>query len=284
MGAMVVRRSRKAGSLLRFVLVFATAWGTVATPVRGGLGSRHIDPAQILPLDQIPTEHREMVSEVIRDHSFHRLGETDSFPCPGGLYLSMLNEPLLPLALWKDLSASPVQLQKVGPNRYEGTDGSGSSAVWDFVLRSPRVHVLLAYFNYVSPRGNARVDARIVLIVRSNYAVDGSKEPWVQHDVEAFVKVDSKGWKTLARTVRPVVEKVLEEQVREAGQFVSLMSRLVITYPNWACQIVANQPGIDQATRNQFQTAVIQGRKAGASRGRPVATQEPSARQDTRRR
>ena len=106
----------------------------------------------------------------------------------------------------------------------------------------------------------------------------------MQHDVEAFVKVDSKGWKTLARTVRPVVEKILEEQVREAGHFVSLMSRLVITYPNWACQTVANQPAIDPATRNQFQTAVIQNLKAGASRGRPVVMQEPTASQDARRR
>ena len=171
-----------------------------------------------------------------------------AFPAPGSLYLSLLNEPLVPLTLWKDLSTSPVQLQKVGPNRYEGTDGSGATAVWDFVLRTPRLHVLLAYFNYVSPHGTARVEARIVLIVRSNYVVDGSKEPWVQHDVEAFVKVDSKGWKTLARTVRPVVEKILEEQVREAGHFVSLMSRLVVTYPNWACQTIANQPGIDPAT------------------------------------
>ena len=111
-----------------------------------------------------------VVSEVIRDHTFHRQGEPETFPCHGSLYLSLLNEPLVPLTLWKDLSSSAVQLQKIGPNRYEGTDGSGSSAVWDFVLRRPKLHVLLAYFNYVSPRGNARVDARIVLIVHSTYA------------------------------------------------------------------------------------------------------------------
>ena len=170
MGAMVVRRSRKAGSLGLLVLVFSTLRGTATAPVRGGLGSRHLDPAQIVPLDQIAPEHRETVSEVIRDHTFHRLGEADSFPCPGNLYLSLLNEPLVPLSLWKDLSASPVQLQKVGPNRYEGTDGSGSTAVWDFVLRSPRLHVMVAYFNYVSPHGTARVEARIVLVVHSSYA------------------------------------------------------------------------------------------------------------------
>src|SRR5262245_3470045 len=284
MGALVVDRSRKAGTLVWLVFGFAVASGAEPTPVRGGLGSRHVDPAQILPLDRIPPEHRESVSEVIRDHTFHRLGETDNFPCAPNLYLSLLNEPLVPLTLWKDLSTSPVQLQKIGPNRYQGTDGSGASAVWDFVLRSPRLHVLLAYLSYVSPHGTARVEARILLVVRSNYAVDGSKESWVQHDVEAFVKVDSKGWKTLARTVRPVVEKVLEEQVREAGQFVSLMSRLVVTYPNWACQTVANQPAIDAATRNQFQTVVTQNLKVGASKGRPVVMQEPTQGQDARRR
>jgi len=284
MGARVVDRSRKAGTLVWLVFGFAVASGAEPTPVRGGLGTRHIDPAQVLPLDRIAPEHRESVSEVIREHTFHRLGETDSFPCAPNLYLSLLNEPLVPLSLWKDLSTSPVELQKIGPNRYQGTDGSGASAVWDFVLRSPRLHVLLAYFSYVSPHGAARVEARILLVVRSNYAVDASKEPWVQHDVEAFVKVDSKGWKALARTVRPVVEKVLEEQVREAGQFVSLMSRLVVTYPNWACQTVANQPAIDSATRNQFQTVVTQNLKVGASKGRPVVMQDPTQRQDARRR
>ncbi len=113
---------------------------------------------------------------MIRDHTLHRLGETESFACGSNLYLTLVNEPLLPLALWKDLSDSPVRLQKVAPNRYEGTDGAGSTAVWEFVLRSPRLHVLLAYFNYVSPRGNARIDARIVLLVHTNYIGVGKQE------------------------------------------------------------------------------------------------------------
>jgi hypothetical protein len=200
------------------------------------------------------------------------------------LYLNLLNEPLLPLSLWKDLAASPVQLEKVGPDRYQGTDGSGSTAVWNFVLRTPRLHVLLAYFNYVSPRGSARIDARIVLIVHSTYAHDSNNQPWVQHDVEAFVKVDSLGWKTLARTVRPVIERVLEEQVREAGYFVSLMTRLVVTYPNWACQVISKHASIDPATKERFQTVVVQTRRPGASRGRPVVAQNPQAAPDPRRR
>jgi hypothetical protein len=248
------------------------------------LGARHLDPGQVVPMDQIAPEQRDVVAEVIREHTFHRQGEPDTFPCDGNLYLNLLNEPTVPLTLWKDLSDSPARLQKIGPNRYQGTDGTGSTAIWDFVLRSPRMHVLVAYFNYVSPHANARVDARIVLIVRSAYYRDAKKEPLVQHDVEAFVKVDTKGWKTLARSVRPLVERILEDQVREAGFFISLMTRLVATYPNWACQVINSQSDIELATKQRFQEVVVQTKKPGASTGRPVVMQNPPQQQNTRRR
>jgi hypothetical protein len=235
-------------------------------------------------MDQVEPEQRGIVAEVIRDHTFHRQGEPDTFPCNGNLYLSLLNEPIVPLTLWKDLSDSPARLQKVGPNRYEGTDGSGSTAIWDFVLRSPRMHVLLAYFNYVSPHGSTRIDARIVLIVRSSYYRDEKNEPLVQHDVEAFVKVDTKGWKALARSVRPLIERILEDQVREAGFFISLMSRLVIAYPNWACQVVGGQPNLDAATKQRFQDLVVRTKKPGASTGRPIVMQNAPQGQEVRRR
>jgi hypothetical protein len=284
MSATLVRRSPSFFKLVGLVAVGATVLCVPHPHATAGLGTHFPDPAQVLPLEQLAPQYRDVVSEVIRDYTFHRQGETETFPCHGNLYLSLLDEPLVPLSLWKDLSDSQVQLQKVGPQRYEGTDGAGATAVWDFVLRTPRLHVLLAYFSYVSPRSNARVDARILLIVHSAYVRDSNKEPWVQHDVEAYVKIDSKGWKALARTIRPLIERILEEQVREAGYFISLMSRLVITYPNWACQVIGNQPAIDTATKQQFHELITQTRKPGASTGRPVVAQTNPATSEPRRR
>ena len=284
MSPTLCRRSLKSARRLWFAATLVLVLLAPFPRAGAGLGGRHTDPAQVVPLDQLAAEYREAVSEVISEHTFHRQGESENFPCHSSLYLSLLAEPLVPLTLWKDLSASPVQLQKIGPDRYQGTDGAGASAVWDFVLRTPRLHILLAYFSYVSPRSNARVDARIVLIVHSSYARDSNKEPWVQHDVEAYVKVDSLGWKTLARTVRPLIERILEEQVREAGYFISLMSRLVITYPNWARQVVGNEASIDATTRQRFNALVAQTSKPGASKGRPVVAQNNPAAVDPRRR
>jgi hypothetical protein len=265
--------------------MFATAASVaVLAPARAGLG-RRMEPSQVVPLDQLPGEYRESVAEVIRDHTFHRQGEAESFPCNAGLYMSLVNEPILTIALWKDLADTPVQLRKIGPNRYQGEDGAGATATWDYVLRTPRLHVLLAYLSYTSPRGSTRIDARIVLVVHTGYYREVNSESYVQHDVEAFVKVDSKGWKTLARTVRPMVERVLDEQVREAGQFVSLMSRLVVTYPNWATQVALRQPDLDAESRDRFRDIVAQNRRPNASNGRPVVMANNGAPDpDTRRR
>jgi len=254
------------------------------TQAFAGLGMRRLDPAQIVPIDQIAPESRDSVAEVIRDHTFHRQGAPDAFPCDPTLYSMLLNEPDLTLALWRDLSTAPVQLRKLTPNRYEGTDGQGASGTWDYVLRSPELHVMLAYFNYVSPRGNARIDARIVLVVRSSYYREAKGESTVQHSVEAFVKIDSKGWKTLARTFRPVIEKALEDQVHEAGLFVSLMSRVVVDHPTWALQVVAKQESLDIDAKEKFRRVVILNRRPDASDGRPVVAQSRDVNAETRRR
>jgi hypothetical protein len=235
-----------------------------------GAESRVYDPAMVVPLDQIAPGQREGVAEVIRDHTFHRKGAPETFPCNAKVYLCLLNEPALTLGLWKDLGDSQVRLKQVGPDRYEGTDGNGASAVWEFAYRSPKLNVFFCNLNYVTPRGTARLDARIVLLVHTGFYREVNGEPWVQHDVEAFVKVDSKGWKAVARTLRPVIEKLLEDQVREAGYFVSLMGRLVSMYPNWACQVTMNQAEVAAESRQKFREIVLQNRRPGAFTGRPT--------------
>ena len=226
-------------------------------------------PAQVVPLGEIAARVADAVAEIIRDNTFHHADEPETFPCNSRIYLSLLNEPALTLALWQDLSASPVRLKQVGTEPYQGTDGNGAAATWEFVYRSPKLHVLLCNLEYPVPGAAAHLEGRIVLIVHSGYYREVNGEPWVQHDVEAFVKVDSKGWKAVAKTVRPLIEKLLEDQVREAGWFVSLMGRLVAMYPNWACQVTMKQTDIHADTRQRFRDVVIQTRRPGASPAGP---------------
>ena len=278
----------KSSVVRRTLAIGVVGLGAFAACVLGGAGqaarARTIDPSQVVPLDKIAPERREVVAEVISEYTVHRQGAPETFPCNPKVYLSLLNEPALTLALWKDLSTSPVRLRQIGPGRYEGTDGNGATASWEFVYRSPKLHVLLCHLDYASPRGAARLEARIVLVVHCGFYREVNGDHWVQHDVEAYVKVDSKGWKAVARTVRPLIEKLLEDQVREAGWFVSLMGRLVAMYPNWACQVAMSQGEIDADTRQRFRDVVIQTRRPGASSGRPTLVENSDAAETVKRR
>ncbi len=232
--------------------------------------SRDIDPATVVPMDKIPPAYRGQIGEIIREHTLHKKGAPDTFPCNPKVYMGLLNEPTIPLALWQDLATSPARLKKIAPGRYSGTDGAGTIATWEYVHRSPKLHVLLCDLNYTSPRGAARLDGRIVLLVHSGFYKEVNGEPWIQHDIEAFVKVDSKGWKMLAKTIRPMLERVLEDQVHEAGLFVSLMGRLVEMYPSWASQVVVAREDVPPDAKVAFRDLVEATKRPGAFAGRPV--------------
>lgn len=264
---------------------FHAALGGLVTLTPQILGASRTGADSLLPMDQVAPERQADVREVIENYTIHRQGKPDAFPCDANLYLALLNEPSLTLALWKDLSQAPVKLQHLGPNQYYGDDGMGTTATWEFVYRSNRLHALFCNLTHIRPKSHSKLEGRIVLLVRSEFYKGRSETepPYIQHEVEAFVKVDSKGWRALAKTVRPILEKVLEQQVQEAGWFVSLMGRLVAQHPVWAVDVVAKDPEISPEYRAYFPRVVEQAKNPEFSSDRPRMRNETAQVEQTSR-
>lgn len=261
--------SRQAGRVSRRGFGLSMAGLVMAAPRLHAAG--RIKPEQVLPMDEVEPARRHEVAEIIDTYTIHKQGKPEAFPCHHQLYLALLNEPALTLSLWKDLSNAPVRLHHVGPNQYEGDDGQGTTARWEFVYRSARLHALYCDLTHIRPTTQAKLQGRVVLVVRSEFfgpQQDG-EPPVIQHEVEAFVKVDSKGWRALARTARPILEKVLEQQVQEAGWFVSLMGRLVAQHPVWAVDVVRRDEAIPAEYREYFPRVVDEAKNPEYSARRP---------------
>lgn len=243
----------------------------------GGAVAKKPDPAEFVPLEQINPAQREEVAEVIRESTFHHVTNPDTFICNPKIYLSLLNEPAITLSLWNDLWSSPARLTQIAQGMFQGQDGNGTTATWQFVHRDPKKHVLLCWIEYASPKGRIRLNGRIVLIVHAAYFKHKSGDILIRHNVEAFVKIDSKGWKTVAKAARPLIENVIRDQVQEAGLFVSLMSRLVERYPGWATSVVMNREDIAGQVRTGFRDLVAKNRRADALPGRPEILEQAAA-------
>ena len=164
-----------------------------ASPALAQTANRAVDPAKSIPLDQLAPADRESVAEVLGGPTFHRRGKSDSFQCNPRLYLALVNQPLLTLALWKNLSPSPVTLREVSPGSFQGTNNNGTEVGGRFLIRTPTLHVVLSNFRYNTPRGNLHLEGRIVLVLRTAYFKEPQGEYWVRHDLEVFVKIDTRG-------------------------------------------------------------------------------------------
>ncbi len=272
-------RGIRRGSLA--ALSLALTLGAAAAGARAG--TKDADPSQVVPLDRLAPALRDSVTEVIAEPTFHHKGTPDTFPCQPKIYQALLYEPVLTLGLWHDIATTPARLWQVGPEKFEGTDGAGTTASWEYAYKSPRLNVMLCTLEHATPRGNAKLNGRIVLVVHSAYFRESGGDFWIKHDVEAFVKIDSRGWKAVARTFRPLIEKLLEEQVQEGGLFVSLMGRLVVSYPTWASGVCMKQDGVAMPVRTGFRDLVMQSRRPDASPGRPQLVENPPAAATIRR-
>ena len=265
---------------------WSSAWHFCRSPppVAGPVSAKAQTPARSCRLTNSSLEYREVVAEVIRDNHFHQQSKPDTFPCNPRIYLGLLNDPMfdsLPVA-GPQPDAAP-RLETVAPGVYQGTDGNGAAASWEFAYRSPRLHVLYCKLNYNSPRGSTRIEGRVVLVVRSGFYREIDGETWVQHDIEAFVKVDSRGWRAIAATARPIIERLLEDQMKEAGWFVSLMARMVEMYPSWAIAVAVNQPLLPPESRDAFRDLVHPDQTPRRSRRPPSTGGRPTASATARR-
>ena len=183
-------------------------------------------PAQVVPWPNRGAVARRR-SEIIRENTFHHRGAPETFPCNSRVYLSLLNEPALTLALWKDLSASPVRLQQMGPNllpRQRRQRRGGHLGVRLPLAEAPRPAVqppVQQSPRHRPPRGADRPDRPFGVLPRGQRRpVDPARRRGLRED--RLQRLEDR-----RQDIRPVLEKLLEDQVREAGWFVSLMGRLV---------------------------------------------------------
>ncbi|ADV64069.1 hypothetical protein Isop_3512 [Isosphaera pallida ATCC 43644] len=233
-----------------------------------------------LPWASIAPEWRDGLIEVMRSAHFHRRSPAELFECDPRLYLALVNEPVLTLGLWRDLGGTQAWLRRIGPARFQGNDGQGTTAVWDYVLATPNLHILHSHLNHVGPNEAVKLDARVVLILRTEYLRDAAQRDHIRHDVEVFVKIDSRGWKAIARVARPIIEGLLNDQVQEAGWFISVLGRLIERHPDWAQAAIMKQTDLPLAARHQIASLIQTNRKPQAQPGRPQASAIIAATQD----
>lgn len=235
------------------LLALSPLW--LSTPTRASVpptGRAAADPGP-LPLDRIALSRRALVAELIAHPTVHHQTVPRVFPADHRLYQTLLDSPVLTLALWKELGLSGASLVQESPLRYRGEDGSGSSAVWEFVYRSPTIRIILGRTSYQGVLFNhQRIETTTLLVLRTGYYREVNHQAYVEHKLETYIRVETAGWRALARTLNTVADRLLEDRMQEALLFISLMCQYVQNDPSWAAATVLNAREVAGADQRRF--------------------------------
>jgi hypothetical protein len=244
---------------------FATLLGTllvapsaaresVAGPLRFGRPKASDEVREMLPFDQFSPQARWKIDSILDDHSLYRNLPTEVFRSDPDVYLFLLNEPQITVAVWQALGISDLRIQPhpQNPNYYIGDDGKGTQGSCEYVYRSPELHVLVCEGSYRGPLVPKPIRASLLLVLRSAYFRDQAEQVYVTHQLHAFVKLDSSGAEVVAKLTDPISTRMANHTFNQVTAFLGAMSRWMEQQPEWAHQLADQLPDVSSTQRQQL--------------------------------
>lgn len=225
-----------------------------AGPFRFGRKKASDEVRQFLPLDQLSPQARWKIDTILDDYSLHRRLPTEVFRSDPDVYLFLVNEPQVTVAVWRALGISELKLQvhPENPNLFIGNDGKGTQGTCEYLYRSPELHVLVCEGSYRGPLVPKPIRASLLLVLRSAYFRDQSQEVYVTHQLHAFVKLDSNAAEAVAKLTDPISARMANHTFRQITAFLGAMSRWMEQQPEWAHRLADQLGDVSPAQRQQL--------------------------------
>lgn len=209
----------------------------------------------MLPFDQLSPQARWKVNSLLDDHSLSRALPAEMFRSDPDVYLFLLNQPQITVAVWQALGISNLKLQPhpQNSNFYVGDDGKGIRGTCEFLFRSPELHVLFCEGTYRGPLVPKPIRASLLLVLRSAYFREQNQQDfYVSHQLYAFVKLESGAAEAVAKLTDPLAARMADQTFTQVSAFLSAMSRWIEQQPEWAHRLADRLPDVSRAHRQQF--------------------------------
>ena len=240
--------------LCLIVLVHVSQQPVAARPFHFGRKKASTEVRQLLPLDQLSPQALWKIDTILDDYSLHRRLPTEVFRSDPDVYLFLINEPQVTVAVWRALGISELKLQAhpQNPDLFLGNDGKGIQGTCEFLYRSPELHVLVCEGSYRGPLVPKPIQASMLLVLRSAYFRDKAQEVYVTHQLHVFVKLDSNAAEAVAKLTDPISARMANHTFRQITEFLGAMSRWMEQQPEWAHQLADQLGDVSPAQRQQL--------------------------------
>lgn len=234
--------------------LLATASWARADDLNAGTSSRSERKKALasIPLSKLSPADRAKVKEVLGDISIYRRLPVEVVPCDPEFFLFLVNRPDAVVSIWEALGLSDVRVEQVGKNTYKADDGHGTTANVEYLYRSHDCHLVLAEGHYQGPLFKRNVSGRCLMMLRSGYVRETDGNYYVTNRMDVFCNLDNLGIEVIAKTVNPVMGKVIDRNFTEISMFVAGLNRKAGHDPVWCREMAEKLVDVHPAVRDEF--------------------------------
>jgi hypothetical protein len=171
-----------------------------------------------IPPESLPAAFREPIRSVTEHPTLTAKGPSETFNADPGMYRWLLEHPETGVKLWRQLGGKVAEISDHN-GRYSWKDDKGSEVYWQIAYRSRGIHLWFAEGRIKPGILFPSSPFRAVVIMHYTEGKDTSGKPAIRHQVQFFVRCDSRALALAARLFGASAPRILEQYLGQLQMF-----------------------------------------------------------------
>jgi hypothetical protein len=195
-------------------------------------------PARVA-VDDVPAAVRDKVRGVLDQATLTTRGPVEVFTCRPEVYFWLLENPDQAVRLWRMIGAKCTDIEREPGDGFCWRDAQGSKVRWDTVLKTPRQRVWYAEGKVNPGPLLPTVDVQAVAVLNHTEGTDAAGRPAVRHQIDLYVKTDSRAVALAAKVIGASSPRVAEQYVGQMEMFFAALAWYLDQHPQKAEEMFA---------------------------------------------
>lgn len=238
--------------LLCLAPINSIAWTAEPATKASTSNAAHADAIRTVPLDKLPADVRPKIAAVLNDTSLFRRLPVQVVDCEPELFSFMEGNPDVIVNIWQLMGVTNVKLDRIDGNRFRCSDGDGTTASAEIVLRNRDTEIIYAEGLYEGPLFPRQVRGQCVGVLKSASQRETNGRYYVTVRLDTFLHVDNVGVELLAKIFQGVVGRTIDHNFEETVGFLGSVSRTAETNPRGMERLAAKLNRVEPTRRQEF--------------------------------
>ena len=255
-GAMT-RAAARNSLVVGMVLAVVAPVGAASPLDATSSNAARIETINAIPWPELSLQQRRAVRKVTGKSSLYRRLPTQVIECDPKLFTFLMQHPDVIADTWQVMGVSQLKVERAGPQTYLAEDGLGTTGRFSFLETTWSETafnraVIFARGSFEGKPLTQAIDANCVLLLRSGSIEESDGRTYVTVRMDSFLDFDQAGVELVARTVTPLVNKVVDHNFTETLRFVSNFSRAAERNPAGLEQFAEKLTELEPSTRDEL--------------------------------